>query len=268
VARGRPRTGPDRDAASARGVLGDHSAIQFTRLSPEPGTIELDELRASLDFQAPGDRPHVIANFVMSADGRAAFQGRSAPLSDDGDRALFHALRECVDAIMVGTGTLRTERYGELIKDPAAKERRASRGLDPDPLACVVTRSGELPLDIPLFAEARVVVFAPEPIDAVETIVLDPGEMTLASVLRRLRSDYEVRSVLCEGGPTLFGSLVGEQVVDELFLTVAPKLVGGATAPTIATGTELARPATLRLNSLFEREGSLFFRFEVLTGSA
>ncbi len=240
--------------------------MNFTRLLPEPGTIELESLRDALDFPDAEDRPYVIANFVMSADGRAAFQGHSAPLSDEGDRALFHALRERVDAIMVGTGTLRAERYGRLIKDPEAKERRAAHGLDPDPLACVVTRSGDLPLDIPLFEQERVVVFAPKPIGTIDTVLLDPAELTLVTVMRRLRSDYGVRSLLCEGGPTLFGSLVGEQLVDELFLTVGSKLVGGGTAPTIATGAELTQPAALELKSLLERNGSMFFRFAVSAG--
>ena len=64
-------------------------------------------------------------------------------------------------------------------------------------------------------------------------------------MMRRLRSDYDVRSVLCEGGPTLFGALLQEDLVDELFLSLAPKLTGGGSAPSITTGPALAelRPA-------------------------
>jgi riboflavin biosynthesis pyrimidine reductase len=207
----------------------------------------------------------VLANFVSSADGRAAFQGRSGPLSDEGDRAHFHALRERVDAIMVGTTTLRLERYGRLIKDPEARERRFEHGLERDPLACVVTRSGEIPLDVPLFEEERVVVFAPAQIDGVTTVEIDLAELTLTTVLRCLHDTYGIRSLLCEGGPTLFGSLLEERLVDELFLTLAPKLVGGGTAPAITRGAELTRPAALDLTWLLEREGSLFARFGVST---
>src|SRR5438874_4264484 len=159
--------------------------MKFTRLLGEPGTIELDDLRDQLEFPERSERPHTIANSVSSADGRAALHGRSGPLSGDADRALFHALRERVDAVIVGTGTLRTERYGRLIKDPEARQRRIARGLEPEPLGCVVTRSCELPTDIPLFGQERVVVFAPEAIDAIETVQLDPAELTLATVLRR-----------------------------------------------------------------------------------
>jgi riboflavin biosynthesis pyrimidine reductase len=229
--------------------------------------MSLEDVRGELEFPTVQERPYTIANFVSSADGRAAFSGRSAPLSDDGDRAMFHTLRECVDAVMVGTGTLRTERYGALIRNEDACRRRAERGLEPQPLACVVTRSGALPLDIPLFAQPRVLAFAPEPIEGVQTVAIDPTELTLTTVMRCLRADHGVGSLLCEGGPTLFGSLIHEQLVDELFLTMAPKLAGGGTEPTISSGAELTEPAQLELRSLLERSGSLFFRF-VVSGQA
>jgi 5-amino-6-(5-phosphoribosylamino)uracil reductase len=108
-----------------------------------------------------------------------------------------------------------------------------------------------------------VLAFAPEPIDGVETVTLEATELTLTAVMLRLRADHGVRSVLCEGGPTLFGSLIHEQLVDELFLTLAPRLAGGGTAPTIASGAELAEPAALQIRSILERSGSLFLRFVV-----
>ena len=60
-----------------------------------------------------------------------------------------------------------------------------------------------------------------------DVVRLDPGELTLTTMMRRLRSAYDVRSLLCEGGPTVFGALLQEDLVDELFLSIAPKLTGG-----------------------------------------
>lgn len=244
--------------------------MQFNRLLPEPGTLELEELREAMVFspgEAHRDRPYTIANFVSSADGRAALEGRSAPLSGAGDRAMFHALRERVDAITAGTGTLRTERYGRLIPDRETQERRQSGGFASEPIACVITHSGDLPTDIPLFSEraARVVVFTATAIelDGTEVVELDPGEFTLLTVMRRLRAEYGVRSLLCEGGPTLFGSLLREGLIDELFLTLSPKLAGGGRAPTITSGQGLAEPAELRLQWALESEGSLLLRYSV-----
>jgi riboflavin-specific deaminase-like protein len=245
--------------------------VRYSRLYPEPATVELSELRETLTFPADFDpeRPFTIANFVSSADGRATLDGRSGPLSSEGDRVMFHTLREKVDAVMAGTVTLRTERYGRMIRDPDARARRVRAGYDPEPLACVISRSGDVPTDIPLFKEkdARIVVFTAGPAPALpetaEVVELDPGELTLTTALRHLRSEHGVQRLLCEGGPTLFGALLHEELIDELFLTIAPRLAGGGRGPTITSGPSLAEPAELRIRWLLEREGSLFARYEL-----
>jgi riboflavin-specific deaminase-like protein len=243
-------------------------------LHPEPGRRQIGELLASLNLagRAPADRPYTIVNFVASADGHAAFQGRSRGLSDPADRELFHGLRERVDAIIVGTSTLRLERYGRVVRDPDRRRRRAASGLNPEPLTCIVSRSGDVPTDIPLFADpgSRVVMFTPAGLETsalaaeVDVVRIDPGQLTLTTVLRRLRADFDVRSLLCEGGPTLFGALLGEDLVDELFLSLAPKLTGGGTAPAITSGPELAEARTLTLIWALEHESSLYLRYALV----
>ena len=189
----------------------------------------------------PADRPFTVANFVMSVDGRATIDGRSGGLGDDGDHAIFHCLREQVDAVLVGTGTLRAERYGRVLGKPERRQRRIDRGQTPEPLLATVSRSGDIPTDIPLFAEpeARVVIFSAATPDVsgcaaeVEVVSLDPAQLTFTTVMRHLRDLHAVRTLLCEGGPTVFGSLLQEDLVDDLFLTIAPKLAGGGHGPTI-----------------------------------
>jgi 5-amino-6-(5-phosphoribosylamino)uracil reductase len=246
--------------------------MEFRQLLPEPGVFRLeDDGPAELGPGADGDglRPHTIANFISSVDGRATFHGRSGPLGDDGDHALFHGLREWSDAVLAGTRTLAAERYGRILGKAERRERRLAAGRPAEPLACIVTRSGMLPADIPLFAEqeARIVVFTGTDPDVgspgaqIDIIHLDPGMLTLTTVLRRLRSDYQVQRLLCEGGPTLFGSLLDESLVDELFLTVAPKLTGGGSGPTITSGAELPMLCDLELRMALEREGALYLRY-------
>jgi riboflavin-specific deaminase-like protein len=245
--------------------------MQFRQLLPETASLDVGDLLGSLDLAADArdERPYTVVNFVSSVDGRATVQGRSGPLGDDGDRVMFHGLREQVDAVLVGTGTLRTERYGRILGKPERRERRKAKGLPPEPIACIITRSGDLPDDIPLFAEpeARVLVFAQHPIDlpsvsaSVRVITLDPGEMTLTTALRHMRHDHGIRSLLCEGGPMLFSSLLNEGLVDELFLTLAPKLAGGGMEPAITMGTELPEPAELTLRWMLERNDSLYLRY-------
>jgi len=247
--------------------------MEFRQLLPEPASVVLDALMASLapGQRASSDRPHTAVNFVSSADGRATFGGRSGPLGDDGDRAMFHGLREQFDAVMSGTGTLRTERYGRILGKAERRQRRLDRGQPAEPLACIVTRSGSVPGDIPLFAEpeARVIVFSPvEIVDPgwaaqVQVVRLDPGELTLTTVLRHLRSEHGIRSLLCEGGPTLFGALLHEGVADELFLTLAPQLTAGGQGPTVTSGPELSEPRSMQLRWLLERNESLYLRYAI-----
>jgi riboflavin biosynthesis pyrimidine reductase len=245
--------------------------LRFDQLLPSPGEVQIDELLADLALAdgAPADRPYVIANFVASADGRATFRGRSGQLGDEGDREVFRALRREVDAVLVGTGTLRAERYGRILRIPESRERRRRRGLAPEPLACTLTRSGDVPLDIPLFAEpeAEVVLFTATEIDvsgvaaAVEVVVLDP--LDPACALRHLRAHHRVRTLLCEGGPAVLAALVRERLLDELFLTLAPQLTGGGTGPALTTGPELHELREMELAGALERSGSLFLRYRL-----
>jgi 5-amino-6-(5-phosphoribosylamino)uracil reductase len=247
--------------------------LELRQLFPTRRPISIGELLGTMKpaHRVPAHRPHTIVNFVSSADGRAAFRGRSGQLGDAGDRAMFHGLREHVDAVFAGTGTMRTERYGRLVPDGERRKRRAANGLSPEPLACLISRSGEIPTDIPLFAEpdARIVVFsprAPELASAeaeVHAVELDPGELTLTTMLRRLRSDYDVRVLLCEGGPTMFGAMLHEGLVDELFLTLAPRLAGGGMDPAITSGPVLDALAPLALVWVLELESSLFLRYRL-----
>ena len=245
--------------------------MEFRQLAPEPGTVDESVLLGSFVQEAvpPADRPFTMANFVMSVDGRATVDGRSGGLGDDGDRAIFHCLREQVDAVLVGTGTLRAEKYGRLLGKPERRQRRVDRGQAPEPLLVTVSRSGDIPTDIPLFAEpeARIIVFSAATPDMagcaaqVEVVSLDPAELTFTSVMRHLRNLHAVRTLLCEGGPTMFGGLLREGLVDDLFLTLAPKLTGGGRGPTITSGSQLADPAQARIAWLLERGDSLYLRY-------
>ena len=251
--------------------------MEFQRLQPEPGPVDsaqqLGDLR--LHERAHLERPWVVTNFATTADGRATLDGRSGAIGDDGDLEIFRRLRTQVDALLVGTRTLGIEHYGRAVRRPELRAAREALGLAPEPLIATVSRSGELPLEIPLFAEpgANVVAFVPpgtpEPACAagLTLVRLDRAELTLTSALRRLRAEHGVRSLLCEGGPTLMGALLHERLVDELFLTLAPQLAGGGSAPTMSSGPALADPAALELVWALERAGSLYLRYAVRQGA-
>ncbi|HLH66658.1 MAG TPA: dihydrofolate reductase family protein [Solirubrobacteraceae bacterium] len=246
--------------------------MRFNRLHPpaEPAEAESIYTRMALGERAPDWRPHVVANFVSSADGKATFHGRSGPLgASDGDRRSFHLLRTQVDAILAGTGTLGAERYGRMVRDEQLAQIRVAEGLEAQPLSVTISRSGAVPFDIPLFADERstVALYAPDalqvPPGCAASVHLHPladGPDALAGVMRSLRAEHGVRSLLLEGGPTLLGAMVAEDLVDELFLTVATALAGGAESA-VSAGPPLARPLELELVWVLERDGHLFLRY-------
>jgi riboflavin biosynthesis pyrimidine reductase len=233
-----------------------------------PGPPEAFYTGLELDDRAPAGRPYVIANFISSADGKAAADGRTAPLGSPGDRAAFHLLRTEVDAVLAGTRTMFVESYGPLAKEPRLSELRERAGRAPQPLGVVISRSGTIPFEIPLFrsADSHIAVYAPPGTDVPDTAAkvtfheLPAGDDGLGDVMGSLRADHGVRSLLCEGGPNLFSALLLDGLVDELFLTLAPKLVGGDEMG-ITTGRPLDELADLRLVQALEQDGTLFLRY-------
>jgi riboflavin biosynthesis pyrimidine reductase len=236
---------------------------------PSPGPLDVSELIAGLGLgdRATAERPYTVANMIESVDGRGSFDGRSSALGDDGDRQVFRALRSACDVVLAGTGTLATEHYGRLVRDGDVQAARERGGLAPQPLLCTVTRSGHIPPDIPLLADpdSRMVIYSGAAIDlgevaaAVEVITVDPARLSVASALQDLRARRQARLVLCEGGPTVLGQLIGDRALDELFLTFAGKLAGGD-GPAIVSGLTLPEPLAVSLLWLLEQDGSLFLR--------
>lgn len=242
---------------------------QLTRLIPEAGTTTVAEYASGFDFRenTHEDRPWLLCNFAMTADGRAAIDGRSGPIAGPADLELLLALRSRVDAVMVGAGTLRAERYGRIITDSEVRSRRATEGLTPDPLAVVISGSLRVPWDIPLFTEGegRVVVFTSSDAEAPQTetevtVIRHEGQVNLPAALEFLHNEEGIGGLLCEGGPTLHGDLWRVGLVDELFLTIGAKLAGGD-GPEIVSG-PLDPPAELGLAGLLsDDQGSLYCRY-------
>jgi riboflavin biosynthesis pyrimidine reductase len=211
-------------------------------------------------------RPRVALNMIASIDGRVTVDGHSAGLGGPADRELFHALRSQADAVMAGAGTVRSERYGALIRDPAVRERRLAAGLAAQPLAVIV--SAELDLDpaIGLLADAEshvVILGASErslgpSAASVEYIRTD----SLADGLSELRERFGVGVLVCEGGPTLNAGLASAGVIDELFLALAPYL-GGDGGRTLFAGKDDRPLVRLALRMLLVHDSELYARYVV-----
>jgi riboflavin-specific deaminase-like protein len=240
------------------------------RLYPPGGSTTPEELASGLRLgeRAPSDRPYLVVNMVSTLDGKATIDWRTQGLSDELDRALFHHLRTQADCVLVGAGTVRAERYGRMVKSEELRDKRAGEGLERDALAVVVSARLDLPADLPLLQEPEQRVLIATGADtrlegiAAEVDYLDTGA-DLPLLMARLRQEHGVRSILCEGGPTLNAHLFAAGLVDELFLTLSPKVVGGPSALTIVAGRELVDPANLELVWALKGGDSVFTRWRV-----
>jgi riboflavin-specific deaminase-like protein len=243
------------------------------RLLPDPAETTVADQVASLDLvsQALERRPYLITNFALTLDGHATIAGRSGPIGSGSDTAMLVGLRTRVDAVMIGAGTMRAERYGRVIADPAKRQRREREGLPHDPLMVIVSGRLDLPWDAPLFTEGHgsVLICTTSEADPPECktpirLLRQHGEqLDLAAVLEHLRVERGVRALLCEGGPHLHAQLIDAGLVDELFVTHAPKLAGGAGPGLVAGLEERAREVELAWLLAEAETGEIFGRYRM-----
>jgi riboflavin-specific deaminase-like protein len=219
-------------------------------------------------------RPYVIVNVVSSLDGKAAIEGRSSRIGSDLDRRSMRTLRSKADAVMVGAGTLRAERLSLGLDEFSAGRRQ--------PLAVVVTGTGDVPLESNLVrqeGDPRALVLVPGGLaadivarlrrhaDVLRAPGTPSGAVDLGEALRALKTERGVELLLVEGGPSLNHSLFSAGLADELFLTLAPKLLGGTNEETLTVleGPQLpaAEGADPDLLSAHLAGGELFLRYRV-----
>lgn len=243
-----------------RRLLPDHAETTIAEQVAELGLVGL----------AGDERPYVITNFALTLDGHATISGRSGAIGSDADTAMLVGLRTRVDAVMIGAGTMRAERYGRVVADPAKRQRRERDGLPHDPLMVIISGRLELPWDAPLFTEghSRVLICTSSNEDPPETaspvrILRHADGVDLAALLRHLRHERGVRALLCEGGPRLHAQLIEAGLVDELFVTHAAKLGGGVGPGLVSELAERERPLELRWLLGEESTGELFGRYLV-----
>jgi 2,5-diamino-6-(ribosylamino)-4(3H)-pyrimidinone 5'-phosphate reductase len=241
-----------------------------TRLYPlPPREVPAGEIYVDIELPPPGrpgpSRPYVIVNMVSSIDGKCAIGGGSVGIGDETDRQTMRNLRSKVDAVMVGAGTLRSEKISLGLDEP----------LDgPQPLGVVATKTGDVPLESNLIVHQGQEVL----LLSSENIPVGPdkrarwlkisgdhsGNMDLLEALQRLKSEFAVDLLLVEGGPMLNHALISRGLADELFLTLAPKLLGGEGRDsfTILGGTPLLPEATSpKLLSGYLAGDELFLRY-------
>ncbi|MCC5948473.1 MAG: dihydrofolate reductase family protein [Nitriliruptoraceae bacterium] len=241
------------------------------RLLPDPVDLDLDSLYRGLTLPTGTEsQPCWVAMcMVSSLDGAVAVDGLSGGLGGEADLLALSRLRGANDVSIVGAGTVRDEGYVPLTGSEARRVDRAARGLRAVPRIAIVTASGRLDPDLPIFGdpdEVPLVVAGADADDDALAAIEDraeihrlPSAQVAAEPLLDLLAGLGLRRVLCEGGPRLNQVMLAADRLDELFVTVAPTVVGGP-APRIVHG-EQETARSLRLVTVHEHGGDLLLRY-------
>lgn len=240
------------------------------RLLPDP----IADVSLGDGFAVEPGEDLLRTQLIASVDGAASAAGVSAGLSNETDRRLLQTLRELADAVLVGAGTVRAEKYGGVRLDEDVRRSRLDAGRPGVPPIVVVSRRAEFEPTDRIFVDTAVTPILVTTDGGAERARRDLG--VLAEVIAAGRDEIDLRAAVgelrerglsqlhCEGGPKLFGELLEADLVDELCLTIAPLLAGGDAARITATTASFDPPRPVRLAHLFaDDEGFLFARYRL-----
>jgi riboflavin-specific deaminase-like protein len=202
-------------------------------------------------------RPFVVATFAMTVDGKITTRNFSpVDFTSREDKLHLFRQRALADAVLIGHTTLKRDNVRLGLPQAELRERRTKRGQTAYPIRVIVSNEGKIDDRLKIFQSdiSPIVVFSTkqmpqkyrQALQKVATLHLSNAQdVDLAAMLRTLRDKYKVRSVACEGGPTLFRALLERGLIDQLNLTIAPYMFGGANAPTLTGLSKEFLPASV-----------------------
>jgi len=228
--------------------------------------------------QSPkSSRPFVFVNFAMTADGKTAFANHHfAPFASERDREHMMELRATADAVMSGARTVDLNPTTLGTGGKKYQRQRVKRGLSEHNLRVIVSGYGSIDPDAEIFKHrsSPILILTSQRAgerrlkklrELAEVKICGEKEIDFQLALQWLRTEWNVKRLLCEGGGELSGTLFHAGLVDEIHLTISPKIFGGRSAPTIADGEgfeKLALATPLKITSLKRVDDELFLVFK------
>jgi riboflavin biosynthesis pyrimidine reductase len=241
---------------------------------PTSGPVNPEQLSAAYPWPPSG--PWLRTMTVATLDGAASGpDGRSGSISGPLDRLIMAEVRRYSDAIMIGAGTFRAERYRPQQAGEPLAAARQGLGLRPAPTLVVVSRSLVLPWEEAAFSDSseRVIVVTAESADPerralarrhARLLVLPGADVEPAALVAALHREGLYR-IVCEGGPTLLAGLSRAHLLDEVDLSLSPVMTGSGQMLLAGPAATLA---TFRLAHVLTGDGFLFTRYVAAESAA
>ena len=201
-------------------------------------------------------RPFVVATFAMTVDGKTTTRNFTpVDFTSREDKLHLFRQRALADAVLIGHTSLKRDNV-RLGIPPKLQKARRKRGQTPASIRVIVSDKGKIDNRLNIFQSdiSPIIIFSTrrmprkyqQALREKATLHLTRAQhVDLAAMLRTLRDKYKVRTVACEGGPTLFRALLERGLVDQLNLTIAPYMFGGAKAPTLTGLSKQFLPASV-----------------------
>jgi riboflavin-specific deaminase-like protein len=222
-------------------------------------------------------RPFVTANFAITADGRISTRNLTpADFSSKRDKRRLVEIRATCDAVLAGNQTIAADNMTMGLPVEELRAARIAKGLPPYPLRVVLSHLGRINPELRLFTKtfSPIIIFSTtrmshrlrETLAGKATLYLHEERVNLAEMLRTLRAKHGVRRLVCEGGAQVLRSLLAEQLVDELHVTICPRIFGGSKAPTLTgiAGEYLPTSIQLELREMEIVDAECFLRYRVV----
>ncbi len=176
------------------------------------------------------NRPYVIVNTAMSADGKIATSMRQeVKISGEEDFKRVHELRNNVDAIVVGIGTV-------LADDPKLTVKKRFVDEPNTPLRVVLDSRNRIPRYSNIFSDDNFLIATTESVDEKNRVKCGDGVRVDITILLDKLYERGIRNILVEGGGEVISSFFKARAVDEFFIFVGSMIIGGTDAPTPVDG--------------------------------
>ena len=222
-------------------------------------------------------RPFVTANFALTWDGRISTRrGTPSDFSSKRDKRRLVEIRARCDAVLVSAKTVAADNMTMGLPDATLRAVRIARGQREYPLRVLLTNSGRIDPAARIFTKtfSPIVIFSTTRMPARTRAALaaqadvwlhESASVNLAAMLATLRTDYGVRRLVCEGGAQIFRALLAAGLMDELHVTLCPRIFGGAKAPTLTgvAGAFLPASVPLTLRKMEVIDGECFLRYRL-----